>query len=111
MFRRVATLLLFSCFSLAQQPAELTIAKIFAEGGITGRSPEGVKWSPDNKRITFILRNDAGDRAELQSFDPVEGKLSVLISADKMASLAPQVEKLSNPRKQEYRRRYGVPTY
>src|SRR5207245_635275 len=104
MFRRVATFLFLSCFALAQQASQLTIAKIFADGGITGRSPESVKWSPDDKRVSFILRNDAGDRAELQSLDPATGKVSVLIPAEKMANLTPPVERLSNPRKQEYRR-------
>src|SRR5262249_48237367 len=85
--------------------------KIFADGGITGRSPEGAKWSPDNSRFTFLLRSDDGSRVELRSLDPANGKLSVLVSAEKMANLAPLPERLNNPRKQEYRRRYGVASY
>jgi hypothetical protein len=39
----------------------LTIESIFAEGGITGRAPEAVQWSPDGKKLTFVARDDAGE--------------------------------------------------
>src|SRR5437870_10656736 len=54
------TLLIFSvfltsalalCQSTPQQTAKkLTIEGIFAEGGITGRAPETIKWSPIIRR-------------------------------------------------------------
>ena len=32
----------------------LTIESIFSEGGITGRAPEAIQWSPDGKKLTFV---------------------------------------------------------
>ena len=41
--------------------APLSIEAIFAPGGITGRGPETIKWSPDSSGFTFIQRDDAGE--------------------------------------------------
>ena len=63
-----AFLLLWSAWASAQQTPvpsvtpqggvakSLAIPDIFAEGGLTGRAPETVKWSPDGKRVSYVLR-------------------------------------------------------
>jgi dipeptidyl-peptidase-4 len=89
----------------------LTIGAIFAEGGITGRTPEDVHWSPDGAHLTYILRNDAGDRAEMYSVNVTTGKPAVLIPAEKMNLLAPSDLKIKNERERERRTRYRVAHY
>src|SRR5712691_9044000 len=78
------TLLIFSvfltsalalCQSAPQQTAKkLTIEGIFAEGGITGRAPETIKWSPDNKKISFVQRDDSGEHGQLWYVDATTGE-------------------------------------
>ncbi len=106
-------LLLSALTAVAQNtaPKPLTIENIFAEGGITGRTPEDVHWSPDGARLTYILRNDAGDRAEMYSINTVTGKPGVLIPAEKMNLLAPSDLKIKNERERERRTRYKVAHY
>jgi hypothetical protein len=44
-------------------PKQLTIEQIFAEGGVTGRAPETINWSPDGTKLTFVQREkSAGQR-------------------------------------------------
>ena len=106
--------LLFSALTAAAQttaPKPLTIEAIFAEGGVTGRTPEDVHWTPDGQRLTYILRNDAGDRADLYSVDVATGKPTVLIPSEKLNLLAPSDLKIKNERDRERRTRYKVAHY
>jgi dipeptidyl-peptidase-4 len=116
----LCTLLFASC-SFAQQAAnpqpqqkpakELTIPAIFAEGSVTGRAPETVKWSPDGKRLSYVLRDDSGERGELYYVDLETGKPAVLVAAEKLASLVPSAEKIVDERERERRTRYSVAGY
>ena len=65
----------------------LTIEAIFAPGGITGREPESVQWSPDNTKLSFIQRDDSGEHGELWSVDAMTGQKTVLVN-EVEASLA-----------------------
>ena len=117
MFRlTIASLLALSCsFSSAQnkpsQPqrqrpktlADLTIRDLWKQGGLTGRAPETVKWSPDGTKVSYVLRDEAGERGELWYIDTATGKSAVLVAADKLAGLAPPNTAISNPREQERR--------
>ena len=40
----------------ASTPKQLTIEQIFADGGVTGRAPETIKWSPDGAKVSFVQR-------------------------------------------------------
>ena len=93
------------------QTKPLTIEAIFSETGITGNAPENIRWSPDGKRLTYILRDDTGERAELYSIDLATGKPSVMVSADKMNLLAPPAFKIKDERQREWRTRYKVTPY
>jgi len=66
MIARLLSVLLLCLPLAAQQPAstpatppKLTIESIFAEGGITGRGPDALKWSPDGTRLSFMQRTRA----------------------------------------------------
>ena len=89
----------------------LTLEAVFAEGGITGRSPETIQWSPDNRKFSFIQRDDSGQHGELWSVDATSGEKKVLVSDGKLASLAPPLEKSKNEREKERLTRYHIAAY
>jgi dipeptidyl-peptidase-4 len=69
-------------------PKQLTIEQIFAEGGVTGRAPETIRWSPDGTKVSFVQRDDAGEHGELWYVDAVTGEKKILASETKMSQLA-----------------------
>src|SRR6202166_2937268 len=68
---------------------QLTIEQIFAEGGVTGRAPESIKWSPDGTKVSFVQRDNEGEQAELWYVDTSTREKKVLGSEDKLSQLAP----------------------
>ncbi|MBZ5721676.1 MAG: S9 family peptidase [Acidobacteriia bacterium] len=119
---RLARLLLVSWFlvtcSLAQSttPANtdrkaLTIEAIFAEGGITGRAPETLQWSPDNSKVAFVQRDDSGEHGELWVVDATTGEKKLLVSESKLASLSPPASSIKDEREKERVTRYHVAAY
>ena len=120
--RRCLNLILFTLlvvqigFTQSSAPASgpvkpLTIESIFAEGGITGRAPEAVQWSPDGKKLAFVQRDDAGEHGELWYVDAATGEKKVLVSEAKLAGLAPNATKIKDEREKERVLRYHVAAY
>jgi dipeptidyl-peptidase-4 len=89
----------------------LTIEGIFAEGGITGRGPETIKWSPDNTKFSFIQRDDTGEHGQLWYVDASTGEKKVLVSEVKLAALAPSANQIKDEREKERVTRYHVAAY
>lgn len=89
----------------------LTIEAIFAEGGITGRGPETIKWSPDGTKFSFIQRDDSGEHGQLWYVDAGTGEKKILVSEVKLAALAPPVGKIKDEREKERVTRYHVAAY
>jgi dipeptidyl-peptidase-4 len=89
----------------------LTIEAIFAEGGLTGRAPETIKWSPDGSKVSFVQRDDAGEHGELWYVDAATGEKKVLVTEAKLSSLAPDASKIKDEREKERRMRYHVAAY
>ena len=89
----------------------LTIEAIFAPGGLTGRGPENAEWSPDGTKLSFVQRDDAGEHGELWYVDAATGEKKVLVSAAKLASLAPDTDKVKDEREKERLTRYHVAAY
>jgi dipeptidyl-peptidase-4 len=89
----------------------LTIEAIFAPGGLTGRGPENTEWSPDGTKLSFVQRDDAGEHGELWYVDAATGEKKVLVSAAKLASLAPDASKVKDERERERLTRYHVAAY
>ena len=89
----------------------LTIEAIFAPGGITGRSPEAIKWSSDNSKVTYILRDDAGEHGVLWSVNPDTGERKALVDEARLAPLAPDAEKIKDDRERERITRYHIDPY
>ena len=121
MKRSYVILILSLCFTIlpsfsqtpsGDQPKQpLTIESIFAEGGVTGRPPEAVQWSPDSRKLTFVQRDDAGMHGELWYVDAATGEKKVLVSESKLGSLAPDANKIKDEREKERVTRYHVAAY
>ncbi len=77
-----------------QGEKQLTIEEMFKPGGILGRGPENVQWSPDGVKVSFVQRDDSGDHGELYYVDVATGKSAVLVASGKLASLAPPASAL-----------------
>ena len=90
---------------------ELTIEEIFKPGGILGRGPEDVKWSPDGTKVSFVQRDDSGERGELYYVDVSTGKSAVLVASSKLAALAPPTSAIKDERKKEAATRYSIAAY
>jgi dipeptidyl-peptidase-4 len=89
----------------------LTIDDLFQPGGLTGPGPEFQTWSPDGTKLSFVQRDKNGEKGELWYADPATGEKKVLVSAEKLASLAPDVNKVKNEREKERLTRYHVAAY
>jgi len=89
----------------------LTVEAIYQPGGLTGRGPENMEWSPDGTRLSFVQRADKGEKGELWCVDAATGEKKVLVNAEKLASLAPDVNKVKNEREKEWLTRYNVAAY
>jgi dipeptidyl-peptidase-4 len=89
----------------------LTIESLFQPGGLGGRGPEFATWSPDGTKLSFVQRDEKGEKGELWYVDAVTGEKKVLVSAEKLASLAPDVNKVKNEREKERLTRYHVAAY
>jgi len=89
----------------------LTIEAMFQPGGLGGRGPETTEWSPDGTRLTFVQRDEKGEKGELWYVDAATGEKKVLVSAAKLASLDPDVNKVKNEREKERLTRYHVAAY
>jgi len=115
MLRHLVAVALLAATVLAQQPpaatsSQLTVKAIFAPGGLTGRAPENVRFSPDGTKISYILRDATGERGQLWYVDVGSGKKAVLIAESKLATLAPPLDALGE-REMERRTRYSVAQY
>ncbi len=110
-------LLAFIFFLLSSAAAQtvpakpLTIETLYQPGGLAGRGPETVEWSPDGTKLTFVQRDEKGERGELWYVDTATGEKKVLVSAEKLASLDPDVDKVKNEREKDRRTRYHVAAY
>ena len=92
-------------------PKQLTIEQIFAEGGVTGRAPETIQWSPDGSKVSFVQRDDTGEHGELFYVDAATGEKKILVSEIKLSQLSPPLSKIRDEREKERVTRYHVAAY
>jgi dipeptidyl-peptidase 4 len=109
----LSLLLLVAPFSAQAQQAvkPLTLEEIYAPGGITGRGPENIEWSPDGSKLSFVQRDGESEQGELWYVDAATGEKKVLVSAAKLAALAPDYNKVKDEREKERLTRYHVAAY
>ena len=103
--------LLSSCALPQSAKKSLTIEAMVAEGGISGRGPENIKWSPDSTKFSFVQRDDSGEHGQLWYVDATTGEKKVLVSEVKLAALAPPVSSIKDEREKERVTRYHVAAY
>ncbi len=100
-----------SSASSPQGGQQLTIEAIYADGGVLGRPPEAVLWSPDGSKVSYVQRDDSGERGELYYIDLATGKPAVLVSAEKLSTLVPPPSSNKNERQKEAAQRYSIAAY
>jgi len=105
-------LAIFSVIAMAQTaPSKpLTIEQMFSPGAMGGRGPENLEWSPDGSKLSYVQRDDKGG-GELWYVDASTGEKKVLVTAAKLASLAPDYDKVKDEREKERLTRYHVAAY
>jgi dipeptidyl-peptidase-4 len=103
--RIFALCLLFSIApaTLPAQTKPLTVPAIFTDPGFTADAPQGMEWSPDGLRITYLNGNN-----DLMAVDGESGKTSVLVAKEKIGSM--QSNSVSEQDK-DHRSRYGQASY
>lgn len=52
----------------------LTIEAMFQPGGLAGRGPETMEWSPDGSKLSFVQRDERGEKGELWYVDTATGE-------------------------------------
>ena len=110
----VATVSMFAAVPARAQSAAtkpLTVETLYQPGGLGGRAPETTEWSPDSTKLTFVQRDDLGEKGELWYVDASSGEKKVLVSAEKLATLDEDVNKVKNEREKERLTRYHVAAY
>ena len=70
-----------------------------------------MEWSPDGTKLSFVQRDEKGEKGDLWYVDAATGEKKVLVSAEKLASLDPDVNKVKNEREKERLTRYHVAAY
>jgi dipeptidyl-peptidase-4 len=89
----------------------LTIETIFTPGAMGGRGPETMEWSPDGTKLSYVQRDDKSGGGELWYVDAATGEKKVLVTAAKLAALAPDYNKVKDEREKERLTRYHVAAY
>jgi len=97
--------------SATSERKPLTIEAVFGEGGITGRVPDNIHWSPDSTKVSFVERDESSENGQLWFVDAATGEKKVLVSEGKLATLAPPLEKIKDEREKERLSRYHVAAY
>src|SRR5215471_20954437 len=115
--RLFVCLLLSGCSGSIRSAAQsaptkpLSIESLFQPGGLAGRGPETTEWSPDGSKLTFVQRDEKGEKGELWYVDTATGEKKLLVSAAKLAALDEDVNKVKNEREKERLTRYHVAAY
>lgn len=102
------SLLLIASFSIAhaQAPAGTrpwTVPEIFGGNDLTGYPPDGISWSPDGKRATYI-----DEDGNVMQIEVADGQLKKLIDHTKVARL---LDAQISEEDRDHRARYDEPDY
>jgi dipeptidyl-peptidase 4 len=66
----------------------LTVEQIFGSPALSGQLTRGIAWSPDDRRLSFLVATGTGKSAktELWEMDTKSGERHLLVAADKLAA-------------------------
>lgn len=67
----------------------LTVERIYSAPSLSGHLTEGVEWTPDSKRISYLARIGSGPNApvELWTMDAANGARKILVNAATLAAV------------------------
>ena len=100
------------CVPSSAATKKLRLEAIASEGALTGPTPTQLRWSPDGRLLTYILQRDDRDKRDLWAIDRISGENRVLVTTEKLASLAPAAKQATkDERERERRKRYSVASY
>src|ERR1700747_2314119 len=68
---------------------ELTVQRIYSAPSLSGHLTDGIEWTPDSKRISYIVRNGSGPDAptELWTMDGATGERKMLVGTDTLKAV------------------------
>ncbi len=91
---------------------KLRLEAIVSDGGLTGPTPTQLRWSPDGRLLSYILQREDPDKRDLWAIDRISGENRVLVTSEKLATLAPAAKQATtDERERERRLRYSVASY
>jgi dipeptidyl-peptidase 4 len=75
----------------------LTVERLYSPPSLNGNLTQGIEWSPDGKRFSYIERKGRGEDAamELWTMDAATGERKVLVNAETLKAVT-QPEKTKN---------------
>src|SRR6202021_3576828 len=67
--------------SSASPAKELTVQRIYSAPSLGGHLTDGIEWTPDSKRISYIVRKGSGPDApaEIWTMDGATGERKMLV--------------------------------
>jgi dipeptidyl-peptidase 4 len=73
----------------ADQTRELTIERIYGEPSLSGSPTTGIEWSPDSKRISYLVRDPqcSNTGTELWTMDAATGERKVLVNSETLKTI------------------------
>ena len=77
--------------------------EIFGGASLTGYPPDGISWSPDGKRATYIA-----DNGDVMQIEVADGKLKTLLDHTKISTL---LNANISEKDRDHRGRYDEPDY
>lgn len=78
-------------FSARPAAKDLTVERLYSSPSLGGETLRGIEWTSDGKRLSYL--RPAQDGADLVVVDASTGQSSVLVGAQKLASLMPRPKK------------------
>jgi dipeptidyl-peptidase-4 len=79
------------------------VKEIFGGASLTGYPPDGISWSPDGKRATYIA-----DNGDVMQIEVADGKLKTLLDHTKISTL---LNANISEKDRDHRGRYDEPDY
>jgi dipeptidyl-peptidase-4 len=78
-----------SSASSAAPAKELTVERIYSAPSLSGHLTEGIEWTPDSKRISFVARSGSEPDAsvEMWAMDAATGERKVLVGAETLKAV------------------------
>jgi dipeptidyl-peptidase-4 len=102
--------IIFTALAIAQQQSlrpqsthPLTVEEIWGQPSQTGAPPQGIQWTPDGGRVTYLSPD-----SDLMQVLPTDGTSTMLISHTKLSALGSST---SNEKDKDHRARYGMASY